>query len=190
MFVSVETRALAKALSLYGRHHVLPPQHHPVQRIHQIRSRRDAIAANPPSSLIRPGTRRQTMAIQVSAAALPAIGSTAIPPVIPRLIRERLKTVAIQVNLAAFESIDSATDPPARPRPIRERRKTVAIQTTSADLPNEVWCVCRGPEFGRMIFCENSKCLTQWFHFDCMRIKNVSKDDWYCPNCRIIMNKQ
>lgn len=85
---------------------------------------------------------------------------------------------------------------PLQPRPIRERRKTMPILLNDAavnqiaDQPNEIWCVCRSPEHGRMIFCENTKCIIQWFHFDCMRIKNAPRGDWYCPNCRMLLNKE
>ena len=53
--------------------------------------------------------------------------------------------------------------------------------------PNAVskYCYCQGGEHGQMVGCDNSECPYQWFHLDCLNLKNPPKGKiWYCPNCR------
>ena len=50
------------------------------------------------------------------------------------------------------------------------------------------YCFCGQRNGGRvMIACDNGKrCKTEWFHADCVRIKNVERirqRAWYCPDC-------
>jgi len=49
---------------------------------------------------------------------------------------------------------------------------------------DQTWCSCNGKEEGRMIACDNSDCLIEWFHYQCVGIKRKSKGKWYCPQCR------
>ena len=48
------------------------------------------------------------------------------------------------------------------------------------------WCFCkREEEEGReMIGCDNSNCIIQWFHTECLWITKVPKGEWLCPECR------
>jgi hypothetical protein len=46
-----------------------------------------------------------------------------------------------------------------------------------------VYCICRGPEAGFMVFCDNCE---EWFHGDCVGIKKRQADKlekYLCPNC-------
>ena len=69
----------------------------------------------------------------------------------------------------------------------------VALPSTSAPATNtddqfkdysKIWCYCSQPSFGTMIMCNSSDCSIQWFHCDCLRIRNPPKGQWYCPACR------
>ena len=46
----------------------------------------------------------------------------------------------------------------------------------------QVYCFCKGPSYGNMIECDNSKCPIQWFHYDCVGIKEKPADNekWFC----------
>uniref|UniRef100_A0A8C6TKY7 Uncharacterized protein n=1 Tax=Neogobius melanostomus TaxID=47308 RepID=A0A8C6TKY7_9GOBI len=46
-----------------------------------------------------------------------------------------------------------------------------------------VWCLCKEPEYGRMIECGNTDCPTQWFHYECVNIRRCPKGKWLCPEC-------
>ena len=48
-----------------------------------------------------------------------------------------------------------------------------------------LYCYCRQPEdVDDMIACDNENCSIVWFHLGCLRIKNVPKGKWFCPDCR------
>lgn len=106
---------------------------------------------------------------------------------VPKPIRKRRKTVTAgtQMDLRR-ESVSTGTQADfPHAAPIEQRRKTITVGTqvdTPANLP-EIWCICREPEHGAMIFCENSNCLIGWFHMECLRIEEAPKGSWYCPNC-------
>ena len=55
----------------------------------------------------------------------------------------------------------------------------------------KVYCICKGPGFGKMIECELCK---EWFHLDCVGIKEGEEPDasdcWYCKKCTEIKNNK
>lgn len=48
------------------------------------------------------------------------------------------------------------------------------------------YCYCGGPEFGRMLACDNKDCLIEWFHIECLELEEsmIPKGKWYCPDCK------
>lgn len=50
---------------------------------------------------------------------------------------------------------------------------------------DNVWCLCKGAESGRMIACDNQDCSIEWFHYACVGIKRKPKGRWYCPECNM-----
>ena len=46
----------------------------------------------------------------------------------------------------------------------------------------QVYCFCKGPSYGNMIECDNPKCKIQWFHYDCVGIKEkpAEHEKWFC----------
>lgn len=56
-----------------------------------------------------------------------------------------------------------------------------------ADDPNtsDVFCVCKGPEEGKMIACDGLNCPVTWFHFRCVGLNRAPKSKkWYCDQCK------
>ena len=47
----------------------------------------------------------------------------------------------------------------------------------------DIWCLCREPEYGRMIECSNEDCPTQWYHYECVNIRRCPRGKWICPEC-------
>lgn len=118
-------------------------------------------------------------------------------PVRPQPVRQRRNTVAVQVNfqqnIARIQKRRESVAVGNQVEMPEQRLESVAVQTVEpiAAPPNpEIWCVCRGPEEGEMIFCENPLCVIQWFHFDCLDMEEAPEGAWYCPNCSKIMNKK
>ena len=46
-----------------------------------------------------------------------------------------------------------------------------------------LYCTCRQVSFGRMVGCESENCKIEWFHFECVGLKNEPTDKWYCTDC-------
>ena len=49
----------------------------------------------------------------------------------------------------------------------------------------ELYCSCMGEETEEMILCENAKCPTEWFHYQCVGLTENTVPDgkWYCDGC-------
>lgn len=46
------------------------------------------------------------------------------------------------------------------------------------------YCFCQRVSFGDMVACDNDNCQLQWFHWECVGIKEEPVGDWLCPDCR------
>ena len=41
------------------------------------------------------------------------------------------------------------------------------------------------PEDDRpMIACDYPGCPIEWYHLECLKLEEIPKGDWYCPDCR------
>ncbi|KAF2801695.1 uncharacterized protein BDZ99DRAFT_528166 [Mytilinidion resinicola] len=45
------------------------------------------------------------------------------------------------------------------------------------------YCFCQSVSYGDMVACDNENCKYQWFHWDCVNIKEEPVGDWLCPEC-------
>lgn len=69
----------------------------------------------------------------------------------------------------------------------RTRPVLCAKKETAPAQPDTVDCYCycrRGGDVGDLIGCDYENCKIQWFHQDCLKIKNIPKGKWFCPECR------
>lgn len=58
-------------------------------------------------------------------------------------------------------------------------------QNNACDTAAEAFCICKGPEKGRMIGCDNQNCPDKWFHFTCVGLKRALKTQLcFCGPCR------
>ncbi|KAF2711845.1 hypothetical protein K504DRAFT_465580 [Pleomassaria siparia CBS 279.74] len=46
------------------------------------------------------------------------------------------------------------------------------------------YCFCQRVSFGDMVACDNDDCRFQWFHWECVNIKEEPVGDWLCPDCK------
>jgi len=69
----------------------------------------------------------------------------------------------------------------------QEEAESFEIQVQSVNEmidPNEpLYCTCKQVSFGRMVACESETCKIEWFHFECVGLKNEPTDKWYCTDC-------
>ena len=54
----------------------------------------------------------------------------------------------------------------------------------SEESNDELYCICRSPEYGKMIQCDNNTCKYVWFHYPCIGIKKAPKGNWLCADCK------
>ncbi|KAI0688745.1 hypothetical protein BC835DRAFT_1418924 [Cytidiella melzeri] len=45
------------------------------------------------------------------------------------------------------------------------------------------YCYCNGISAGTMIGCDAQNCRYQWFHMECLKMKQVPQGDYICPDC-------
>lgn len=105
-----------------------------------------------------------------------AVEQVDLPNLQPIQQRRESVAIGIQVNLPNSQ-------------PIQQRRQSVSVGIqagpSSLDSP-DAWCICRGEEYGEMIFCENPMCRIEWFHLDCMKMQTAPEGEWYCQNCQLL----
>ena len=65
-----------------------------------------------------------------------------------------------------------------------------ATVCSDGDSTIEFWCYCKGEDEGEMILCDNDSCGIKWFHTECLRITDIPKGKWFCPDCRKIVKKK
>ena len=51
--------------------------------------------------------------------------------------------------------------------------------------PKKLYCICRQPNYGLMVACDNPNCKkpNEWYHFGCVKLKETPTR-WECPECR------
>lgn len=68
-----------------------------------------------------------------------------------------------------------------------DRTQSDQVDTKKQKTDNEPkYCICNGPESGRMVACDNDQCELGWFHFDCVGLKESpdKSEKWFCDDCR------
>ncbi|ODQ61421.1 hypothetical protein WICANDRAFT_17685, partial [Wickerhamomyces anomalus NRRL Y-366-8] len=61
--------------------------------------------------------------------------------------------------------------------------ETVVLTTVANEEENELYCFCQRVSFGEMVGCDNDDCKYEWFHYECVGLKEPPKGKWYCPDC-------
>lgn len=53
------------------------------------------------------------------------------------------------------------------------------------ELSNQVFCVCRQGESGKMIECDFPNCEMGWYHYSCLKLPDDFDpgEEWFCPQC-------
>jgi len=53
-------------------------------------------------------------------------------------------------------------------------------------------CYCQQGDSGKMILCDNTKCVLGWFHFECLALPDdyETPKTWFCPDCRLLPKSQ
>jgi inhibitor of growth protein 3 len=54
----------------------------------------------------------------------------------------------------------------------------------SPEVDEQIYCFCRQVSYGEMIGCDGENCPTEWFHLECVGLKESPKGLWFCPDCQ------
>ncbi|CAD8189758.1 unnamed protein product [Paramecium octaurelia] len=57
----------------------------------------------------------------------------------------------------------------------------------NASQSEPLYCICQKPSFGQMVMCDNQLCSKEWFHLECVKLKDFPPENepWFCSiECR------
>lgn len=163
--------------------------------------RQKAASAEPPSrrALRRgsnaslPGAGGKKTQSPVPKAAAPESGESAKPS---RRRRPAPGVVASQEDGSAKVSVGKRSKPPVKKQSQQAKSGNGAtakdqllpgpVAEEEVDPDEERYCICNDVSFGVMIACDNNDCPKEWFHLDCVGLKEMPprRAKWYCPDCR------
>ncbi|CAN7979290.1 unnamed protein product, partial [Ixodes persulcatus] len=75
-------------------------------------------------------------------------------------------------------------------QPTQQQDDAALRPSSSTAVPHQsnaepTYCVCSGPEEGKMIACDNENCAVGWFHFRCVGLRTAPrKKEWFCSTCK------
>ncbi|ODV97250.1 hypothetical protein PACTADRAFT_79643 [Pachysolen tannophilus NRRL Y-2460] len=81
----------------------------------------------------------------------------------------------------------SANTPNSAHKPLNGNINLIVHGGATGGEEDELYCFCRQVSFGNMIACDNANCKYEWFHYDCVGLKEPPQGTWYCPDCAVIM---
>lgn len=67
--------------------------------------------------------------------------------------------------------------------PATKKALLTEVVSNTDDL-KETYCICGRPSEGNMICCDDPNCKIQWYHFECVGIKEPPKGKWICSACK------
>ncbi|GAA5991339.1 hypothetical protein JCM11641_004804 [Rhodosporidiobolus odoratus] len=67
-------------------------------------------------------------------------------------------------------------------------REEESVEAEGEDLTP--YCFCQRPSFGEMIGCDARDCKIEWFHLNCIGLKESPEGSWYCSQCETRMKQQ
>ncbi|CCH58136.1 hypothetical protein TBLA_0A03360 [Henningerozyma blattae CBS 6284] len=81
--------------------------------------------------------------------------------------------------------------------PAKSRRKLGASSTSNKkehdnnnnDDDKALYCYCQSVSYGEMVACDGPTCKKEWFHYECVSLKEPPKGSWYCEECKKENNK-
>ena len=59
----------------------------------------------------------------------------------------------------------------------------IDIDLFSLNTDNEEYYVCKEGEYGKMIYCDGTKCPIGWWHYGCAGITRKPRGKWFCTYC-------
>lgn len=96
----------------------------------------------------------------------------------PALLRQKKVDVDSSPLLSRSNHFEDIPTPTNLPTTSPKRPEETSID------PNEpVYCTCRRVSYGQMVACDNEDCVFEWFHYECVGLKQPPIGKWYCVDC-------
>ena len=48
---------------------------------------------------------------------------------------------------------------------------------------DRTYCSCKQPIFGKVLRCASDNCADILFHYECVGMKRIPREKWYCNSC-------
>ncbi|XP_072165986.1 uncharacterized protein [Diadema setosum] len=94
----------------------------------------------------------------------------------------------VRINKTREDLYRAERGPENCPGPARRGRSSAAEQGCFFNVVERERrlgiCPCgRANSYDAMIACDNPRCTVEWYHFTCVGVTKVPKDEWFCPFC-------
>lgn len=58
------------------------------------------------------------------------------------------------------------------------------IGEVGVDPDERAYCICQGVSYGEMVACDGKACPYEWFHYECVKLTEPPKGQWFCDFCK------
>ncbi|SMN17956.1 similar to Saccharomyces cerevisiae YHR090C YNG2 Subunit of the NuA4 histone acetyltransferase complex that acetylates histone H4 and H2A [Maudiozyma saulgeensis] len=110
-----------------------------------------------------------------------------------QLLDQQLQSQQLQnINLANATTATDGTNNLGKQTKMKGRDPRIKGDGHSVENDEEdktLYCFCQRVSFGEMVACDGPNCKYEWFHYDCVNLKEPPKGTWYCPDCTQEMAK-
>lgn len=73
---------------------------------------------------------------------------------------------------------------------VKNDEPDTSINSNGGDDDKTLYCYCQHVSFGEMVACDGHNCKYEWFHYECVGLKEPPKGLWYCTECKKSLSKQ
>ncbi|CDR42642.1 CYFA0S10e00606g1_1 [Cyberlindnera fabianii] len=86
------------------------------------------------------------------------------------------------------ETTPGAVDVIEIPQPVKRNTQSPKVEldpnTSKNGDDDQLYCTCQRVSFGEMVGCDNDDCKFEWFHYECVGLKEPPKGKWFCADCQ------
>jgi hypothetical protein len=94
-----------------------------------------------------------------------------------------LKTVVYKNKPKIDQPMVSQQKAPAKVKQNKKKNKTINEYDEQL-VQQQVYCTCKKPKADDLIGCDSDTCKVEWFHIECVGLKEVPTGQWFCDECK------
>lgn len=125
-----------------------------------------------------------------------ASSSGSVPPALKKKKTNRTSKLQNEIDVSPREKSAIPVSPSlenkvARTKEFKNNRngKGQNGSLENEDEDKTLYCFCQRVSFGEMVACDGPNCKYEWFHYDCVDLREPPKGTWYCPECKVEIEK-